>query len=160
MAHPSAPATAALQTASPVRPPAYIQGVYWVVTGLWPLVHRTSFEWATGPKVDFWLVQLVGLLLAVIGGTMIVARARERITGELGFIVIGATLALIGISVFYGSHERIAPVYLIEAAVEVILLAGWLRWAFSRPTHRVITAPATTVAPVGLRREGEAPPAR
>lgn len=157
MAPTRATPTAALHTEPPIRPPAYTQGVYWVVTGIWPLVHRRSFEWVTGPKIDYWLVELVGLLLAVVGGAMIVARARGRITGELGFVVIGSILALIGISVFYGAHERISPVYLVEAAVEVIFLAGWLRWAFARPTHRVVAAPAAAGA--DLAREGHAPPA-
>lgn len=124
-----------------MRPPAYIQGAYWVATGLWPLFHRASFEWATGPKTDFWLVELVGFILAVIGGAMIAARARDRISGELGFVVIGATLALIGFSVFYASHDRIAPIYLVDAAIEVVFLAGWLHWAFARPTHRVVAMP-------------------
>ena len=29
-----------------------VQGSYYLVTGLWPLVHLASFEAITGPKVD------------------------------------------------------------------------------------------------------------
>lgn len=42
-------------------------GTYYVVTGLWPLIHLTSFEAVTGPKTDDWLVHMVGLLAASIG---------------------------------------------------------------------------------------------
>jgi hypothetical protein len=47
------------------------QGGYYLVTGLWPLVHLASFEAITGPKVDDWLVRMVGLLAAVIGATAV-----------------------------------------------------------------------------------------
>jgi hypothetical protein len=29
------------------------QGVYYPVTGIWPILDRRSFEQVTGPKVDF-----------------------------------------------------------------------------------------------------------
>ena len=36
------------------------QGAFYLAAGLWPIVHRSSFERATGPKTDFWLVRTVG----------------------------------------------------------------------------------------------------
>ena len=46
-----------------------IQGLYYVVTGVWPLVSTCgTFEAVTGNKVDDWLVKTVGVLIIVIGG--------------------------------------------------------------------------------------------
>lgn len=36
---------------------AAVHGGYFLLTGIWPLVHRRSFERVTGPKSDYWLVQ-------------------------------------------------------------------------------------------------------
>lgn len=146
MPHRTIRAAPAFETTPQARPPAYIQGVYWVITGLWPLIDRHSFEWATGPKADFWVVQLVGLLLAVIGTTMILARARDHLTMEIGFLAMGATLAVIVICVAYASRERIADIYFVEAGFETLLLAGWLRWALWRPRHRVVATPLEVIA--------------
>jgi hypothetical protein len=48
--------------------PATTQAAYYLMTGLWPLFHRRSFEAVTGPKTDYWLVRTVGVLVAAIGG--------------------------------------------------------------------------------------------
>jgi hypothetical protein len=37
-----------------------LQALYYLATGLWPLVHLPSFEAVTGPKTDDWLVHMVG----------------------------------------------------------------------------------------------------
>ena len=47
------------------------QGVYYLVTGIWPLVHMGSFQRVTGPKVDGWLVQTAGVLITAIGATLL-----------------------------------------------------------------------------------------
>lgn len=39
------------------------QGIYYVASGLWPLLHMRSFEAVTGPKRDKWLVNTVGALI-------------------------------------------------------------------------------------------------
>ena len=46
---------------------ARLQAVFYIVTGVWPIVSMRSFEAITGPKVDRWLVKTVGALVAVIG---------------------------------------------------------------------------------------------
>ena len=46
---------------APVRTALTVQGLFYVVTGLWPLVSLSTFEFVTGPKTDDWLVHMVGL---------------------------------------------------------------------------------------------------
>ena len=55
---------------------AGIEAAYFIGTGVWPLVHRASFERLTGEKTDFWLVRTVGGLAAAAGLAKGVAAAR------------------------------------------------------------------------------------
>jgi hypothetical protein len=49
---------------------AGVHAAYFVSSGVWPLLHRPSFERATGKKKDFWLVRTVGGLAAASGLSM------------------------------------------------------------------------------------------
>jgi hypothetical protein len=99
------------------------QGVFYVLTGLWPLIDLPSFEAVTGPKADEWLVHMVGLLAGVIGVTLVLAvlRVGSR-SAELLTLAIGSALAFAGIDLWYGLSGRISPVYLADATVEI----GWI----------------------------------
>jgi hypothetical protein len=59
---------------------ASLQGAYFPTTGIWPLVSRRTFEQVTGPKVDNWLAQTVGVLVANIGAVLLLG-ARHRQVG-------------------------------------------------------------------------------
>ena len=54
------------------------QGSYYVVTALWAVFSVDTFQRVTGPKTDVWLVKTVGVLVAAIGGALIVAQRRRR----------------------------------------------------------------------------------
>jgi hypothetical protein len=101
------------------------QTVYYVVTGIWGLVHIRSFEWITGPKQDRWLVKTVSVLVVVIGWVIGRAGATSRITPETVTLATGAATGLTAIDVFYVSRCRISPVYLLDALANVVLIAGW-----------------------------------
>lgn len=104
---------------------AFAQGAYFAATGIWPLLHMPSFEAVTGPKTDKWLVRTVGVLVGVIGGVLISAAVRNKITGEVAALGIGSAAGLGAIDTIYTSNGRIAPVYLVDAAIEAIIVAGW-----------------------------------
>jgi hypothetical protein len=99
-----------------------VQSLYYLVTGLWPLIHLPSFEAVTGPKTDDWLVHMVGLLAATIGGTLGLAVLRREITGTVRALAVVSALAFAAIDVWYGFSGRIASIYLADAAVELVLV--------------------------------------
>lgn len=102
-----------------------LQAAYYGVTGLWPVVHLSSFEAVTGPKADEWLVHTVGLLAVAIGAALAVAAARDRVRApEIVVLAAGSALAFAGIDLWYGLGGRIPPVYLADAAVELGFVAG------------------------------------
>jgi hypothetical protein len=100
------------------------QGAYYAATGVVPLASRRAFEAVTGPKTEWWLVQTVGVLVAVVGGGLLSAAARDRVTPELTSIAAGCAAALGTIDVVHVARRRIAPTYLVDAAVQAALLAG------------------------------------
>lgn len=100
------------------------QGIFYVATGLWPILHMRSFEAVTGPKVDRWLAKTTGGLIAAVGVALI-AGARARPTRALHWLGVGSALAL-GISdVVYTLRGRISKAYLADAAAEGVIVGGW-----------------------------------
>jgi hypothetical protein len=113
---------------------ANVQAAYYLATGVWPLLSARSFQAVTGPKHDFWLVQTVGALIGVSGATLaIAARDRDSLeTPAVRVLAIGTALSLTAVDLVFVLRRRISPVYLADAAVELAIVAGWLRPARSR----------------------------
>lgn len=98
-----------------------IQGVYFVVTGIWPLLNMASFIMATGPKQDTWLVEMVGLLSAAVGLTFIVSSLRRHpLPVLLGYTV---SLSFLLMDVIYVANGQIDRIYLLDAAIQAAFIA-------------------------------------
>lgn len=107
------------------------QAAYFVLTGIWPFLHRGSFEAVTGPKVDFWLVRTVGTLVGVVGGVLGVAAARGQRTPEVVALAVATAVGLGTVETYYALRRRISWVYaadgVLEAAFAASVLWGALR---------------------------------
>jgi len=110
---------------------AVLQGIYWLVTGVWPFIHLKSFVWVTGPKNDYWLLYTVSVLITVIGGTLLAAGIRGRVTPEVRWLGIGGAAGLMGVDVYYALGDVIRNIYLLDAVGEAALLMLWF-WSGSR----------------------------
>ena len=106
---------------------ARLQAVFYIVTGIWPIVSIRSFEAVTGPKVDRWLVKTVGVLVAIIGSALALAGHRRRFPPDVVLVATASAGALATIDTVYVAKRRISPVYLLDAGAEVALAAGWAR---------------------------------
>ncbi|WP_077490678.1 hypothetical protein [Sinomonas mesophila] len=104
-----------------------LQGAFYLVTGIWPLLHMRSFEAVSGPKTDTWLVRAAGLLIAVIGYAQLRAKETPESLEQARRLGTGTAGALGSIDVFYALRGRISKVFLLDAAVEAAFLARWLR---------------------------------
>jgi hypothetical protein len=102
-----------------------VQALYYVVSGIWPLVHLRSFEAITGPKSDGWLVKTVGALVTVVGAVLGIAGLRGRLTPEIKLLAVGAGVSLATIDVVYVVRGRIARVYLLDALAHLVILGAW-----------------------------------
>jgi hypothetical protein len=135
-----------LPTAEPVSPPAraafpyrtvaLVQGLYFLLTGLWPLFGIDSFQAVTGRKTDLWLVYTVGGLVAVVGLALLVAVGKRRMTLEVAVLAIGAAAALALIDVIFVARGVISWVYLLDAVAEVLLIGWWVTAHAGRTARR------------------------
>jgi hypothetical protein len=58
------------------------QAAWYLLSGAVSLVSRDLFEAVTGPKADYWLVRMVGLLAVVIGLTIGIGARAARPTSR------------------------------------------------------------------------------
>lgn len=69
----------------------------------------------------------VGLMVANVGAALVWAGLRKRVSAELKLLAAGSALSLAAIDVIYaGVQKRISPVYLLDAVVELGLVAAWV----------------------------------
>ena len=101
------------------------QGLYYAVTGIWPLLSMRTFEVVTGPKTDKWLVKTVGVLVAVIGAALALAGWRRNVAPESAILAAGSAAGLGAIDTVYATKGRISKIYLLDAIVEAALVVAW-----------------------------------
>jgi hypothetical protein len=80
----------------------------------------------TGPKLDVWLVETVGVLVTAIGAALAIAAARDRAPAEIIVLALGSAIGLATIEVIYVVRDRIGEIYLLDVAVEAVIVAGWV----------------------------------
>jgi hypothetical protein len=104
---------------------ALTHAAYLLATGVWPLLHRRSFERLTGPKTDFWLVRTVGGLAAAIG----LGLGASALTGRRA---LDARLLAVGSAIVFGAADvhaarTVSRVYLLDLLVQPVFARAWLR---------------------------------
>lgn len=105
----------------------WIQGVYYVMMGLWPLLNIASFLRVTGPKTDIWLIKTVGTSMIVSGFVLMLSGYRRRVSLEMAVLGVGNALALVIIEVVYVSIGTISPIYFLDGVIEILFVIGWFR---------------------------------
>ena len=98
------------------------QSIYFLLTGIWPLISINTFQAVTGPKVDLWLVKMVGLLADVIGVSLLLTSIYKRLLLVMFILAISSAASFAIIDVVYALSGRISPIYLLDAAVQIILI--------------------------------------
>lgn len=102
-------------------------GVYFFITGLWPILHIKSFMWVTGPKKEIWLVKTVGLL--VINSSLLFLLPwfyGTTASFELKALAIMNAFSLMIIDIYYALTGRIRKIYLLDAGVEAFFLINFI----------------------------------
>ena len=111
---------------------ARAQGVFYFLSGAWPLVHPGSFQLVTGPKLELWLAQTVGVLLVVSGAALLLAGRARRVTREIAFLGAGQAAALASVDLWCVLEPRTTRAYWLDAVAELALVAAWLILAARR----------------------------
>lgn len=102
-----------------------VQGGYYAVTGLWPILSMRTFLIVTGPKTQLWLVKTVGALVIAIAAPLLWTSASGRLTPEIILLAAGSACVLGLVDVNYWAKGAISPVYLFDALVEFVLVGLW-----------------------------------
>lgn len=103
------------------------QGWYYLVGGLWPLLHWRSFTAVAGPKPDRFQTQITAGLFVAIGAALIVDE------NSLSRDVLSVSAATACISVDRYFQQDIRSVFKADTALNIAFLFG----AFHRLTRDV-----------------------
>lgn len=104
---------------------ARLQGVFNLVSGIWPLADMRSFEGFLGPKTDRWLVYTVAGLLISTGVAQLSA-ADEPAVRQARRMGVGCAATLGAIDIAYAPRGRISRMYLLDAVAESGWLVAWV----------------------------------
>jgi len=107
---------------------ALVQGVYFFITGLWPIIDIHSFMLITGPKTDIRLVKMVGALTIAISFLLFLISKKNRVTLESLVLILASCISYLTIDVIYSLEKVINYIYLGDAALQVIFIFLWVHW--------------------------------
>lgn len=102
------------------------QGIYYLLTGIWPILSMKTFLWVTGPKTDLWLVIVVGSLISINGATFLCSALFEKRNTAVGLLAAVMALALAILEILYYAKGIISPVYLLDATLELCIFMVWI----------------------------------
>jgi hypothetical protein len=137
------PAPAAVRDTSSILfgPLLWLQGVYYLATGVWPILNVESFQAVTGGKTDHlitgresdhWMIMTVAVLVTAIGLALLVAAIRRSRATEMIVLAVACCIGLIAIDVIYVVRGVLLPIYLVDAGFQSAFLTGWLLTAARR----------------------------
>lgn len=99
------------------------QGIYYLLTALWAIIHIKSFEKVTGPKNDHWLVYTVAAMIVCSSLVFLSASVGPfQISKEVLILSFSNAIALAFIDIVFSLKNVIRKVYLIDAAAEISLV--------------------------------------
>jgi hypothetical protein len=115
-----------------VRFVTFFQGIYYLVTGLWPILHINSFMMVTGYKTEQWLVKMVGALTVSISLLLITIALRRKMAIEDIILILSACISYAAIDIAYSLTGTISIIYLADAFIEILILIFWTKWLIQR----------------------------
>lgn len=102
------------------------QGIYYLITALWPIVSIDSFMMVSGPKTDIWLVKTVAVLLLVIASTLLFGVILNINYGPVLVLAISTCIGLSIIDIYYAGKDIISDIYLLDAGIELLLFIAYM----------------------------------
>ena len=100
-----------------------LQGLYYLLAGLWPLLHLRSFVWVFGEKRDLFQLDVTSALIIAIGAILLLTAARR--TRPDGLLVLLAAASAASLALVELSHAgAIRPVVWLDFAVELLFVVA------------------------------------
>ena len=98
-----------------------LQGWYYLLGGLWPVLHLQSFEQVVGPKPDRFQTETTGALYAAIGVTLL---AGHRSAASGVYRLVGGATAASSVAVVMRHRESLRAVCTADAALQAAFVAA------------------------------------
>jgi hypothetical protein len=135
---------------------AAVQASYLLGTGVWPLVHRRSFERMTGRKHDFWLVRTVGGLAAATGISLALAALHGEKNRETSALALASGLVF-GIADLRAARGY-SRMYLGDGLLQLAFAPTWIRsWIREEGERTMTTKDEHEPREAAEGRKGDAP---
>jgi len=100
------------------------QGAYYVLTGLWPLVHFSSFATVMSQHINPFQAQAFGAVIAVLGGSLMEAARREP-PGPFPTLLGAAIASAIAlVSLWWLPRLAATSILWIDLVLEVAIAVG------------------------------------
>jgi hypothetical protein len=106
--------------------PPLAQGIYYLLRGLWSLLHLGSVESLAETHRHVWLSEEVGVLVLVIGAALCLAAYRRQGSPEILVIAFGSALGMGLIELIFILHRRISALYLLDVFIQFGLVVFWI----------------------------------
>jgi hypothetical protein len=112
----------------------WIQGIYILLTAVWPLIDMESFLKISGPKTDIWLVKTVAVLLIPIAILFISTIFFSSHPLPVLLVGIATSAGLASIELYYTANHTIKWVYAVDGILQIcfFLLWGYLLFLFKK----------------------------
>jgi hypothetical protein len=109
-----------------------MQGWFYGIGGLWPLVHFRSFEAVVGPKPDRLQTEVTAALFAAVGAALLAGTAEDRSSRPVRLLATaGGRDGVRGLA----APAELRPLFLAEAALEGLFVIGALSGRRERRTR-------------------------
>ncbi len=114
----------------------FIQGIYTLITAIWPLIDIKSFMAVTGPKADIWLVKTVAVVLLPIAAFYLINIYRP---GQILHLVLIGVINSIGLAIidfYYSGKNIISRIYAVDGALQVLFALCWIYIALATSANK------------------------
>jgi hypothetical protein len=108
------------------------QGIYTILTSLWPIIHIKSFLFITGPKTDVWLVKLVSLLLLCMGISFLMEVSQKHLSVTIKQLALNSAVVLFVVDLYYSYYNIIPEVYVIDGFIQLLFICLWMFRALAK----------------------------
>jgi len=105
-----------------------LQSLYYLFTGLWPLLHMLSFSAESGPKANEWLLKTEIMLIVCIIAAFMIDLYTRRYTTSIVFLAISSSIGFLYIDLWHTLFHGMTGIYLIDSATHLVLMTVWSIW--------------------------------
>ena len=130
---------------------AVAQALFFVLTGLWPIVSIRVFQNVSASRKDFWLVKSMGLMLGIAGSIITGARSHQQTSPLISIFAIGTAAVLMAIDLVYVNWKKFSRIYFLDAVLEFCIVAAWALVLIQGNDSQLVAASNVTITVIGRK---------